>query len=114
MFSISPFSTTPFSTSEITSIKPSSVLHVVATLVAEGFVTSDRSASLEAAAILEADGTLILGGVEADLNAVATFLSNATVRGRGGKIFAWTISSKPSTWTITKKSSPTWTIAKKS
>lgn len=104
MFSISPFSTTPFSSSEITSIQPSSVLHVVAALVAEGLVVSSRAANLEAAAILEADGTLILGGIEADLNAVATFLSKATLRRSGGKIFAWTVSSRPSTWTITKKS----------
>ena len=110
-YGTTPFSVAPFSSLGITSIKSVSTLEVVATLIADGSVTHAAAASISAAAILEADGTLTLGGSSAELYAIVDILAKATLRTSDAKIFIWTTPSRPTTWTIpTEVGVTTWVL----
>ena len=101
-YGVTPFSVAPLSSLGITSIKGASVLEAIAKLVAAG-VTDVEAANIDAVAILEADGTLTLGGEKAELNAVVNILASSTVKSKDVQVFIWTAPSRPTTWSFSEE-----------
>ena len=105
MFGSEPFSTSALASLGITSVKGTSVLEAIATLVAEQVIEPGGVAGIDAVAILEADGTLTVGGLlEAQLTAVADILASAQNINLEAQVFIWTTPSRSTTWSFSEES----------